>query len=217
MITLSNTPRREAIVKLSLTVEYSKTLTHLVLSGLDTEDGFAELGNAIKRNVACRLVSIDLSNNTIRDKSMHELAHGIASLKFLRILRLAHCNIGPNGMVDLMKEISTNKLLYETLEELDISGNALPIINTDIYKGNPIGTIGSGGVCSWISLHNKSLQMLKTVRLGTLNLSNCSCDLYSIFDNLRKSPFRYSIEYVDISHNKLDAITFEVNLVLKFR
>jgi hypothetical protein len=45
---LSNLPRKEAILKFSLTVETNKTLTHLVLSGLDTEDGFSELGNAIK-------------------------------------------------------------------------------------------------------------------------------------------------------------------------
>jgi hypothetical protein len=74
-------------------------------------------------------------------------------------------------------------------------------------------------VSSWIALQGKSidsLQMAKTVRLATLNLSNCQSDMYSIFENLRKSPFRYSIEYLDVSNNKLDALTFEVEISLKF-
>ena len=48
---LQNVSRKDAVSKFAGTIEHSKHISKLVLSGLDADDGFVELGNAIRVRV----------------------------------------------------------------------------------------------------------------------------------------------------------------------
>lgn len=129
---LKNVPRKDAVLAFADTIRYNNTLERLYLSHVDATEGFVELGEALKANKSHSIVSLDLSDNPMKDKGAIGLAEGLeAMLHGLTVLNLSHCGIQAKGMTALMNALENNS-------------NSSSLVQLNISR-NPLGTSGTAG------------------------------------------------------------------------
>ncbi len=160
---MKNVFRKEAVLQLASVIEHNTCLTKVVLVGLEAEDGFYELGQAMRLNRHSTLTELDLSNNNIKEKGVIGkrevvfmdvgLAEGLMSVRYLIKLRLASCNITSSGIIMIMKALTHNVRVSAYIELLDLSNN-------------PIGMVGSNAIASWMM--SKVRTTLTPVSNGTI-------------------------------------------------
>jgi Ran GTPase-activating protein (RanGAP) involved in mRNA processing and transport len=183
--------RKEAIQKFAVAMKFSTTIQRLTLSGLEAEDGFVELGEALAANRRNVVAELDLSYNTIKDKGMLALSEAINSLRRLTKLNLSHCNITSLGIITLMKAFDLNPRVACQITELNLSGNS-------------IGTYGSSSIANWIG-STKKLENSDSSRfnLRVLNLASSQLDLWTFFKAFTNTSINDSLRVLNVSGNPL--------------
>jgi hypothetical protein len=95
-LVMKGIPRKEAAFRFAVTVEHNTTLRRLVIrlvvieviiwsyeSGMDCEEGFVEIGNALKKNPWNVITELDVSHNPIKEKGLIGLSDGIYQMQHL--------------------------------------------------------------------------------------------------------------------------------------
>lgn len=176
--------RKDFITLLADTMTHNKTVTCIDVEGLESEEGWVQLGEALRSNPSCGLVELRLSNNPIGDKGAGALAIGLSALDHsILILRMSNTKLNPSATATIFKLFGSYVAPFQNLEEINFSGNTL---------GGP----GSNALADWLLKSN--LNSLKK-----LYLSNCALELPGVLDAIRTSLYAV-VEVLDISGGRLE-------------
>ncbi|KAN0035829.1 hypothetical protein ACTA71_005120 [Dictyostelium dimigraforme] len=161
----------------------NKTITHLEITNLLTEQSFTPIGNFLKNNPFTSLQILNLSNNTMNNESVVGLCDGLANFNHsLLSLNLSGCSIPTKGIALLFGSLQKNFGMSLTLEELILSDNRFQ-------------DAGSSAMASWL---NKTRGYN---RLKRLILSNSQLNIGMIAPSLKVLS---SIESLDLSKNSIN-------------
>ncbi len=184
---LRNVPRKEAVMRVAEILARNTAISKVSLVGLDADQGFAEIGEALRLNVHNVLVDLNLSRNRIGDKGMLGLSAGLAHLTHsVNRLVLRDTQIGGRGIQALFEGLEQNPRVSQTLIELDISGNK--------FDAN-----ASQAITMW--LQNTGAK--SSFNLRKLAVCDTNCDVFGLMQAVSIGILKTLIE-LDISGNKVD-------------
>ncbi|KAM9954163.1 hypothetical protein ACTFIR_009302 [Dictyostelium discoideum] len=183
-----NKTRKEIPLLLADVFHHNRTLVRVDLSGIESDDGWVQLGDALKENQTNQLVSLNCSDNRVSDKGMNSLANAIRSFNrpFLEFIA---------SNVDLQSKGAS--IFFRTLQSNYSSSGA--IVHLDVSR-NDLEKIGSESLHDWIVLLNTSIPSPRKP-LVHINLEETQLDTTKVTMALKQGQLE-SLEYINLSGNK---------------
>ena len=156
-------------------------ITKLILSEVGmVKDSGACIAEAIKSNPESGINVIDISKNSIDDRTVATFSAAIGSMNHGLIeFDVSHCGIGKVPLSGICQALRKNIYMYSSLSHLNLSHNQLD-------------AEGSSSLASWIASTNK---------LEDLNISYTNANLETIMPALVRGCFE--IKSLNMSGNKL--------------
>ncbi|KAJ3435158.1 leucine-rich repeat isoform f [Anaeramoeba flamelloides] len=125
---LTNVYRKDPITLLSYVLESNYSIEKVTLSGLESYEGFARFGQAVRANPNCQLTYLDLSGNKITKNESKKFANGLKCLNELRTLNLSFCGLVDSSLSNIIEGVrGLNKF-----ESLNLSGNKFGSKSTNL-------------------------------------------------------------------------------------
>ncbi|KAJ6244808.1 leucine-rich repeat [Anaeramoeba flamelloides] len=125
---LTNVYRKDPITLLSYVLESNYSIEKVTLSGLESYEGFARFGQAVRANQNCQLTYLDLSGNKITKNESKKFANGLKCLNELRTLNLSFCGLVDSSLSNIIEGVrGLNKF-----ESLNLSGNKFGSKSTNL-------------------------------------------------------------------------------------
>ncbi|KAJ3425039.1 leucine-rich repeat isoform f [Anaeramoeba flamelloides] len=176
-IKLTNVYRKDPIMLIGDVLETNYSIERINLSGLESNEGFARLGQAMRINQNCQLTYLDLSGNKIQKKESKKFSNGLSSLIELETLNLGFC-----GLIDSsLSNVIVNLLTLNKLEYLNLSGNKF-------------GSKSSSVLSHLLSINKKKMRK-RTLQVLMLDFSSVSLKTISA------SLFHSQLQYLSIVGN----------------
>ncbi|KAN0050947.1 hypothetical protein ACTA71_004253 [Dictyostelium dimigraforme] len=183
-----NKTRKEIPLLLADVFHHNRTLVKVDLSGIDADDGWVQLGDALKENQTNQLVSLNCSDNRVSDKGMNSLANAIRQFNrpFLELIA-SNVDLQSKGASVFFRTLQSNYASSGCIVRLDVSRNDLE-------------RIGSESLHDWIILLNTSIPSPRKP-LVHINLEETQLDTTKVTMALKQGQLE-SLEYINLSGNK---------------
>ncbi|KAJ5071102.1 leucine-rich repeat isoform f [Anaeramoeba ignava] len=181
--TIFNSDRPDFLKIFSETFTENTTIRKVTISGLETAEGFDELGNALQKNKNIAVEYMDLSVNKIPDKvMMSSLSKGIEEMSSkLTHLDLSFCQLGPKGISSLFNALAKSggkgKLIY-----LNLSNNVFSKQGSQAFK-KWIESTKENNPIEFLNLANTGLEMKVVTETITEFLSESKLKYLNLADN----------------------------------
>lgn len=191
-LTMHEKSRKEAVSSIADILTHNTTLTAIDISGVEADEGWIQLGEALKGNPRNSLLDLNISSNCIGEKGIIPLTVGLTAVGHpMSSLFISNVELQGKGSVLLVRALASNMPLSNTLCELDVSKNVL---------SNP----GSLALADWI-LQLSELQpgTIDKKYLRKILCSSTQLEVAPVLDAI-KSSLPNTIEDLDISDNKFE-------------
>ncbi|KAK5581787.1 hypothetical protein RB653_003365 [Dictyostelium firmibasis] len=198
-----NKTRKEVPLLLADVFHHNRTLVKVDLSGIDADDGWVQLGDALKDNQSNQLVSLNCSDNHVSDRGMNSLANAIRSFNrpFLELIA-SNVDLQSKGASVFFRTLQSNYASSGCIVRLDVSRNDLE-------------RIGSESLHDWIVLLNSSIPSPRKP-LVHINLEETQLDTTKVTMALKQGQLE-SLEYINLSGNRFtpEAVTNLCSIIAK--
>ena len=156
---------------------------HLIKAELG-DNGWTELGAAMKANPKARIVDLDFSKNRLSNKAALALSIGLKGQSLgAKSLKFGSCELKPKGLSAIIDSISSNKVHWTTLEEIDFSGNSW---DDSVSR-----------------LLTSTLEKMRAVPLHTLRIQDCGVNVFSVMHAIE--IVKKSLKLLDLSGNRINS------------
>ncbi|KAF2075566.1 hypothetical protein CYY_003152 [Polysphondylium violaceum] len=183
-----NKTRKELPALLADVFHHNTTIVRVDLQGIDADDGWVQLGDALKDNQSNNLCFLNISDNNVQDKGMNSIATAIRNLSRPFGEFIAR-NVGmePKGASVFFRTLQANYASSGTITKMDFSNNKLD-------------KMGSESLHDWIVLLNSSIPNPRKP-LVYLNVENTQLDTAKVTSAIRQANVE-AIEYLNLSNNR---------------
>ena len=143
------------LIAVSFVCQYSHTLTHITLSGVNADDTLMEsLSSSLITPHVVSLQFLNLRKNNISAEGINDLAETVQQSGCLNVLSLSENHIGNKGATVLAKALNTNNSLKvldvayndisddgaKALAEALLTNNSLQVLNVSDSRIGKVGT-----------------------------------------------------------------------------
>eukprot|EP01133_Synstelium_polycarpum_P018077 gene18077-21601_t len=184
-----NKSRKDVVALLADVFHHNQTITSVNLAGIEAEEGWVALGDALRDNTAHQLRYLDVSDNKVGDRGITAIVLAIKALA-----RPFHALSARN--VDLQ-----SKAAAVAFRALQANYNASGFIETLDLSHNNIGAMGSDPMQDWLVLMNTA-NPSPIKPLTHINLAATSIDTSRICNAIRAACLG-ALSLLDLSNNRL--------------
>ncbi|EFA77312.1 hypothetical protein PPL_12523 [Heterostelium album PN500] len=183
-----NKTRKEVPQLLADVFHHNRTLTRVSLRGIDTDEGWVQLGDALRENTSNELRYLDISDNPVRDRGITSITNAIRafSREFCQ-LSASNIDLQSKGAAVMFRSLQANYASSGAIEILDLSNNHL-------------GTTGSDPLQDFFALMNSSNPNPEKP-MRHLNLENTQIDTPRITNAIRQANVQ-NLQFLNLSENK---------------
>jgi len=183
-----NKTRKEIPALLADVFHHNTTLVKVDLQGIEADDGWVQLGDALKDNQSNNLCYLNISDNNVQDKGMNSIGTAIRNLS-RPFTELIARNVGmeAKGASVFFRTLQANYASSGTITKMDFSNNKLE-------------KMGSESLHDWIVLLNSSIPNPRKP-LVYLNVENTQLDTAKVTSAIRQANVE-AIQYLNLSNNR---------------